>query len=320
MLRVLLAIAALALCLMQVACGRSPESSGGTVTIVVPFSPAGNIDVFARHLATRLQDRWGRPVVVENRPGAGSMVGMAHVAQAKPDGNTLLLTTSAFVMAPAVYENLPFDPKTDLTPVGLTGSVSYLILSNANSGWNTLDDFIRAARAGNMFVATAGLGTTTHFAAEKLMSVLGLDLKLVHYKGGGDALISLVSGESSVYTSSVATSLDYIRSGKVTALAVMGNERVKAFPDVPSTRELGYPDLEVDQWIGAFAPGGTPREVLERLNADITSVVSSEEFREVVRPLDVTIRTNSVGQFASQIDGELVLWKSLAKERGIRAE
>lgn len=317
-MRIMLATVALAICLMQGP--RAAEFPTGTVTIVVPFSPAGNIDVFARHLASRLQDHWGQPVVVENRPGAGSMVGMAYVSRARPDGHTLLLTTSAYVMAPAVYDNLPFDPRTDLTPVGLTGSVSYLILANAGSGWNSLDDFIRAARPGNMFVGTAGLGTTTHFAAEKLMSDLGLDLTVVHYKGGGDALISLMSGESDVYTSSVATSLDNIRSGRVTALAVMSDERTEAFPEVPATSELGYPDLEINQWIGAFAPGGMPQEILEQLNSDISSIVSSEEFRELVGPLDVTIQTTSLDEFAAQVDSELVLWQSLAEERGIRAD
>lgn len=290
------------------------------VTIVVPYSPGGNSDVFARFLATDLQELWGVPVIVENRPGAGSMLGTAHVSQAAPDGHTILLTTSAYVTAPAVYGELPYKPLEDLIPIGMVGYVAYLLVGGADVEVATLGEFIELAKTEHLIAATAGLGTTTHFAVEKFMEVNGLDLTVVHYGGGGDALVSLLSGESDLYTTSVAVSADNIRTGAITAFAVMGEDRVSALPDVPTTAELGYADLDVSQWLAVFAPSGVPDDIVEQLNADINAVVETDAFRDRVRSIDVIVDTTTLDEFAEIVETEIVMWGELAAARGISAQ
>ena len=151
-----------------------------------------------RHLAPYLEKAWGQPVLIDNRPGGGSMVGTAQVAQAKPDGQTLLVTTSAYVTAPAIQPDLPFDPREDLIPVANVGDVSYILVTNANSDFDTLDEFVAASKERPKFAATAGLGTTTHFAIEKFIADSGADVDVVHFKGGGPAVVSILSGRPTI--------------------------------------------------------------------------------------------------------------------------
>lgn len=289
----------------------------GPVTIVVPYSPSGNTDVLARHLAPYLEEKWGQPVVVDNRPGGGSMVGTALVSQAAPDGLTLLLTTSAYVTAPAIQEDLPFDPRTDLIPIANVGHVSYILVTNGDSGAQTLAEFIEASKETPKFAATAGLGTTTHFAIEKFIADSGANVDVVHFKGGGPAVVSILSGETDIYGSSVSSAGENLKTGKIRALAVLGNERIDVLPDVPSTNELGFPGLEIKQWVGMFAPAGTESAVIAKINADVNDVLKTPEFIATVTPLDWTLRETSPEGFAEQVDQELTTWKELAVRQGI---
>ncbi|NVK62590.1 MAG: tripartite tricarboxylate transporter substrate binding protein, partial [Rhodobacteraceae bacterium] len=202
-MKTLLTAAAMALGLAQPL--LAADYPAGPVTVVVPYSPSGNTDVFMRHLAPYLEKAWGQPVLIDNRPGGGSMVGTAQVAQARPDGQTLLVTTSAYVTAPAIQPDLPFDPREDLIPVANVGHVSYILVTNATSDFDTLDEFVAASKESPKFAATAGLGTTTHFAIEKFIADSGADVDVVHFKGGGPAVVSILSGETDIYGSSVSS-------------------------------------------------------------------------------------------------------------------
>lgn len=288
-----------------------------TVTIVVPYSPSGNTDILARHMAPYLEEKWGQSVVIDNRPGGGSMVGTAQVSQAEPDGHTLLMTTSAYVTAPAIQPNLPFDPRTDLVPVANVGYVSYILLTQGDSEFDTLEAFVEDSKENPKFAATAGLGTTTHFAIEQFIAQSGANFDVVHFKGGGPAVVAILSGEADIYGSSVSSAGDNIASGDVKVLAVLGNERIDALPDVPSTKELGYPETEIHQWVGVFAPGGTDADVVAKINADINEVLRNEEFIATVTPLDWTLEQSTPEGFAEEIDKELTSWKTLAEEQGI---
>ncbi|MDF1855920.1 tripartite tricarboxylate transporter substrate-binding protein [Pseudooceanicola sp.] len=314
-MRKLLTAAALMLGLTQGALAADYPS--GTVTLVVPYSPGGNTDIFARHLATALSEKWGQAVVVENKPGGGSMVGTAYVSQAQPDGHTILLTTSAFATAPAVYKDLPFDPVTEMKPIGIVGYVAYILIVNADTGIKTLAEFVEKAKGSDMFAATAGLGTTTHFGMEKFLSDAGLDLDIVHYKGGGPAMVAVLSKEADVFDTSVPTAADQIRAGKLNALAVMDDRRVTALPDVPTTTEAGYPDVQVRQWIGLFVPSAVPDELVEFINTEVNELVLSPEFQAVVAPIDINIETSSVAEVNVRLSNEMAKWKKLAEERGI---
>ncbi|MHA7869276.1 MAG: Bug family tripartite tricarboxylate transporter substrate binding protein [Salipiger thiooxidans] len=314
-MKTLLTAAAMALGLAQPL--LAADYPAGPVTVVVPYSPSGNTDVFMRHLAPYLEKAWGQPVLIDNRPGGGSMVGTAQVAQAKPDGQTLLVTTSAYVTAPAIQPDLPFDPREDLIPVANVGDVSYILVTNANSDFDTLDEFVAASKESPKFAATAGLGTTTHFAIEKFIADSGADVDVVHFKGGGPAVVSILSGETDIYGSSVSSAGENLTSGKVRALAVLGNARIDALPDVPSTAELGYPDLEIKQWVGMFVPAGTDPAIVEKLNADVNAALKNEEFIAKVTPLDWTLNETTPEGFAEQVDTELDMWKALAESQGL---
>ena len=315
-MKTLLAAAAVALGLAQPV--MAEDFPSGPVTIIVPYSPSGNTDVFTRYLAPYLEETWGQPVVVDNRPGGGSMVGTAAVAQSDPDGHTLLVTTSAFVTAPAIQDNLPFDPRTDMTPVANVGFVSYVLVTNASSDFDTLDEFIAASKEQPKFAATAGLGTTTHFAMEKFISDSGSDVDVVHFKGGGPAVVSILSRETDIYGTSITSAGENLSSGKIKALAVLGNDRIPALPDVPSTSELGFDDLEIKQWVGMFAPAGVDADVIAQINADVNAALQNEEFVATVTPLDWTLQQSTPEGFAMQVDEELTKWRGLAEVQGIK--
>ncbi len=297
---------------------QAMEYPNGPVTIVVPYSPSGNTDVFTRHVAPYLEEIWGQSVLVDNKPGGGSMIGTAHVANSEPDGQTLLITTSAFVTAPAIQENLPFDSRTDLIPVANVGYVSYILVTNADSGYESLEQFVEESKKAPKFAATAGLGTTTHFAMESFIADSGADIEVVHYKGGGPAVVSILGKETDIYGSSVSSAGSNLEAGKIRALAVLGKERIAALPDVPATAELGYPDLEIKQWVGVFVPAGTDTAIVEKLNADINTALSNQKLIDTLTPLDWTLQQSNPDDFKTQVDVELTKWKNLAEEKGIK--
>lgn len=293
------------------------EYPSGPVRIIVPYSPSGNTDVFTRHLAPYLEKKWGKTVIIDNRPGGGSMVGTAIVSQADPDGHTLLITTSAFVTAPAIQKSLPFDSRKDFIPVANVGYVSYVLITNGDSEFNTVEEFVAASQVRPKFAATAGLGTTTHFAIEQFIADTGADVDVVHFKGGGPAVVSILSNVVDIYGTSIASAGENLKTGRVKALVVLGNERIKALPDVPSTAELGYPNLEIKQWVGVFAPAGTDSAIVEQLSADINEALQNQSFIDTVTPLDWTLQQSKPATFAVQIDKELTKWKALAESKGI---
>jgi len=290
----------------------------GPVTIVVPYSPSGNTDVFTRHLAPYLEEKWGQPVVIDNKPGGGSMIGTAFVSQAEPNGQTLLMTSSAFVTAPSIQKDLPFDSRTDLIPIVNVGHVSFVLITNADSPYETLDQFIEASKESPKFAATAGLGTTTHFAMEKFIADSGANVDVVHFKGGGPAVVSILSNETDIYGSSISSAGKNLEAGKIRALAVLGNERIDVLPDVPSASELGYTDLEIKQWLGVFAPAGTDAAIVEKINADIREALANQTFIDTVTPLEWTLNGNTTAEFATQIDTELTKWQGIADAAGIK--
>ena len=296
------------------------EWPNGTVTIVVPYAPAGNTDVLARHMAPYLEEKWGQTVVIDNRPGGGSMVGTALVSQANPDGLTLLMTTSAYVTAPAIQPDLPFDPRTDLVPIANVGHVSYILLTQGDSPFDTLPELVEDSKQNPKFAATAGLGTTTHFAMEQFIAQSGAGFDIVHFKGGGPAVVAILSGEADIYGSSVSSAGEHISTGAVKVLAVLGTDRIDALPDVPSTVELGYPETDIHQWVGVFAPAGTDPGIVAKINADINEVLRNETFVATVTPLDWTLEQSTPEGFAQEVDAELTMWKALAEEQGISAQ
>ncbi len=290
------------------------------VTLIVPYSGGGSTDLIGRQLAHELSLLWGQPVVVENRAGAGSMLGMAFLAQAAPDGYTLLVNTPAVATAPAVQHDLPFDPKADITPIGMIATSPYLAVAGAEVKAESFKDFIAEAKERPMFFATAGVGTSSHFTEELLIQQSGIDADIVHFSSGGDAQVNLMGGHADVYISNTASVMPYVKNGQVKALVMLGTERFSLLPEIEASAENGVAGIEVNSWVGLFGPGKMDPAVVERINADLHKALATESFTKVLADNYVIAGTDTAADFKTQVEDEMALWKTLAEERNIVAQ
>ncbi|WP_142846200.1 tripartite tricarboxylate transporter substrate binding protein [Telmatospirillum sp. J64-1] len=290
------------------------------VTLIIPYSPGGSTDLLGRQLANELQAKWGQPVVVENRPGAGSMIGTAHLAQSAPDGHTLLLNTAAHSTAPAVQLNLPFDAEADLTPITMVATSPYVMVAGAGVEAEKFSDFLAEAKNRPMFFATAGVGSSSHFAAELLMQQGDLPADVVHYAGGGEANVALMGGHADIYISTTASVMPYVNNGQVKAVGILGGERYDLLPDVESSAENGIEGIEIDGWVGLIGPGGMDPELVARINADVNEAIQSESFQAVLEANFVRAGDTTPEQFQELVTREMALWRQLAQERNIVAQ
>jgi tripartite-type tricarboxylate transporter receptor subunit TctC len=286
------------------------------VTIVIPFAPGGSNDTIGRYLADGLGKLWEETVVVANRPGAGSAIGSAHVTQARPDGYTLLFVSSSFTTNAATQAALPFDPLNDLQPIGMAAIADRFISTGSRVPMATLEDLAREAEAQTIFYGTSGVGSLAHLTGELMNEVLGIDMEAVHYSGGSEVMVDLGGGRIDV----VFSSLTDLANGIGTPVAVMSGKRSTALPDLPTVSEAGFPDTQVPNWWGVFAPAGTPEEVVAKINEDIATVMSSPEATEFLTREGAAPSKMSVEEFTSHVASELEKWSVLVERTGIRAD
>ncbi|MCC7043895.1 MAG: tripartite tricarboxylate transporter substrate binding protein [Acidobacteria bacterium] len=287
------------------------------IVLVIPFSAGGSNDSIGRYLADRLSRLWHQTVVVENRPGAGSAIGAAHVARSAPDGHTLLFVSSSLTTMAATVTNLPFDPMKDLQTVGLAAVGQSVIVTGSRIRMPTLASLIEQSRERTIFYGTAGVGTTSHLAAELLNDAAGIKMTTVHYRGASNAMIDMAGGRLDVYVGAVASLMSSIASGTATPVAVAGRMRDPAIPDVPTAAEAGFPGMEADVWWGVFAPAGTPAAEVSRINAGINAVMETPESRALLAKNGAVPRQLSVEAFELLVAADLQKWSRLAKARGI---
>ena len=317
-------IAGLALSLVCFVFGATAaDYPSRTITIIVPFAPGGSNDIVARAIGNRLSDDWHQPVVVENRSGAGGVIGAESVARAAPDGYTLLLVSSTFTINPAVKSNLPFDTATAFTPVARIAQ-SPLVLAATNSfPANSVADLIAAAKAkpGTITFASAGPGSINHIAAELLASSAG-GLKLVHvpYRGGALAINDLVGGHVDVYISSMPQILQIIKTGQAKALAVTGTQRSPSLPDTPTVSESGVPGYDAGSWWGIVAPAGTPADVVSALNTEINKALSSADMNKFLQGEGAQAVAGTPAEFGDLIATEIARWTKVAHDANIHAD
>ena len=249
------------------------------IRIVVPTAAAGSPDVLARLLAERLRERWGQPVVIENRAGAGQIIGAEIVAKAPADGYTLLLPTGTYTTSVAIRTTLPFDPARDLTGVAMVGQGPLMLVVHPSLPARSMKELIALAKArpGDLNYATAGTGSIIHFAAEALAVAAGIDITHVPYKGGAPQVAALLGGETQASFATIGTVISQIQAGKLRPLGVGSSARAKALPGVPTISEAGLPGYDMNPWIGVFAPAGTPRAIIDRLNAEMNQALSIPE-------------------------------------------
>ena len=280
MIRCLLVLLAAAACAPAAAQGGWPARP---VRIVVAYPPGGGIDVMARQIAEKLTAAWGQPVVVENRPGANTIVATDAVAKSAPDGYTVLMTTDAtFSINPHLYAKLPFDTQKDFIPVTMLVLLQQLLVANSNLPFNNLEELIKAAKAkpGSINYASYGSGSQPHLSGEMLKYKAGIDLVHVPYKGISLAVPAVMAGEVQLTFAGIASSTAPLKSGRIKPIAIGGTKRSPLFPEVPTFAELGYPEVETHAWFGLFLPAGSPKEAVTRLYQDVKRVVDEPEFRQ----------------------------------------
>ncbi len=256
------------------------------VRVIVAFSPGGVTDVIARVVSERLANLWGQPVVVENRPGAGGSIGAVAVAKASPDGHTLLVHSSGYAINAALNPNLPYDPRKDLVDVAPLGAQPQLLVVAPGSPFTSVQALVAAARSrpGELHYGSAGIGSGAHMNAEKFRMASGIDVVHVPYKGGAEAIQDTIAGRLEFTFNTITLALPHIRDGRLRPLGVSSAHRSTLLPDVPTIAEAGVPGFEFLFWNGLWAPGGTPRPIVERIAADVARVIAVPEMRERLAP------------------------------------
>lgn len=288
------------------------------ITVVVPYSAGGGADNAARIIAQGMGEVAGQSVVIENKGGASGSIGAAYVARAKPDGYTVLYDASAFSINP-VLRKLPYDAKKDFIPVSQAVSVPNILVAATGSAFNSLPDFVKAARAnpGRYTYASYGPGSLAQMAAELLKKDAKIDVVHVPYKGGAPAIVDVMGGQVDVYFANAASSLNYVSTGKLKALAVSSAARMPDLPNVPTVSEGGVNSFDVVEWNGFFLPAGADPQVVAKLQELVQKALARPETRDKLAKLGLTPVGSSAADFAKFVDAEQVRWAEVVKTNNI---
>jgi tripartite-type tricarboxylate transporter receptor subunit TctC len=288
------------------------------IELVVPFVAGGTTDNVARLIAQRFSESWGQTVIVNNRPGGGSTIGHAVVAKAPPDGHTLLVTTISFAIT-AVMQKLPFDPIKDFAPISEFASLPLILVVHPSLPATNLKEFIAMAKskAGGWDYASSGVGTSPHLAAEMFKSMAGVDMVHVPYKGNAEAMNAFLGGHIKIYFALVPAVLQHVKAGSLRAIAVTTEQRLPYLPDVPTIAESGFPGYEISSWQGVFAPGGTPRDVVGKINGEVVRLLSVPEVRARISLEGADPVGSSPDAFAERVKSEIAKWTKVARSAGI---
>jgi tripartite-type tricarboxylate transporter receptor subunit TctC len=317
-------LALVAALLLAVLSGRPAQAiyPERIVRIVVPFAPGGGTDVVARTLAHEMEKDLGKSVMIENKPGAGTIVGTQAVAVSKADGYTLLMGTFANAVNPSLNAKLPYDPHKDFAPVALVARSFNIVVVNPKSQVSSIGDLIATAKAnpGKLTFGTFGVGTSAHLAVELFKDMAKVNLTAVPYKGAAPAITDLIGGQIDVMFTTVASAASLVESGQLRAIAVTSAERSPAFPNLPTVAEAGVPGYAADSWYGLFAPAGTPKDVIGRLNTSAATAVQSEAFKKLgvnEGLVTVALPPDALEQY---FRGEEERWRHVIGETGIKVE
>ncbi len=290
------------------------------IEIIVTFPPGGGTDLLARLIGNYFNEQLGQPAIVDNRPGASGNIGARLVAQRPADGQSLLMVNSSFAVNPAVFDKLPFDPKKDFTAVSNFAFVPSVIIVPANSPYKTLKDMIATAKAkpGDVFFGSCGNGTPQHLAGEMLNEAAGVEMAHIPYKGCGGALNDVMGDQVGAAFVTASSTLPFIESGKVRALAVTSAQRNPLMPDVPSVAELGYPGYELNQWHGLLAPAGTPEPVVQKLHEAVEKIIARDDVKAKLASLGYTVAHDGPAQFQTMINADIDRFRELAQKIGLK--
>nr|WP_235185225.1 tripartite tricarboxylate transporter substrate binding protein [Cupriavidus sp. SK-3] len=291
--------------------------------MVIPFPPGGATDVIGRLLAKKLGDRLGQTVVIDNRPGAGTIVGAGLVAKAAPDGYTLLVSSgTTFTVNPAIHPKLPYDPLKSFEPIGLTGRTGLILLANRDVPVNNLKQLAAAVKAapGKYSYGSFGTGTTAQFAGEMLLNDLGIKMLHVPYRGSSPAMTDLIGGQIPFSVDTVSAAVPQIRAGKVKAIAVTTAKRSSLLPDVPTVAESGYPATDMDTWLAVVAPRGLPPEVRARLEKALAETMADPDTRKKLLDNGFEPSYGTAADVTALITRELPRMRAIAQRANIQAD
>ncbi|HWH81536.1 MAG TPA: tripartite tricarboxylate transporter substrate binding protein [Burkholderiaceae bacterium] len=316
------ALAALAVTLPAQAADPAGGYPDKAVKIIVPYPPGGFNDTMARIFGRKLQDAWGQPFIVDNKPGAGTMLGTEAGAKAPPDGYTLTVVGFPLVVNQHLQAKINYDSRTSFAPIIAAGQTPNLLLVNAASPIKTVKDLVDAAKAnpGKLSYASAGNGTSLHLAMEYFKSVTGTNLNHIPYKGSAPMVTDLLGGQVDVMFDNLPNALPHVKSGRMRALGVTSEQRLAELPDLPTVAEQGYPGFEVAVWYGLAAPAGTPAPIIAKLNAALNQALAADDVKQVFAQQGVRPLGGSVGAFKAYFEKQDAKWSAVIKKAGIQAD
>ncbi len=300
---------------------RADDYPTRPVTLIVPYTPGGSTEILARIIGQKLEQRLGKPVIVENKPGAGTVIGSTAVAQSAPDGYTLLMATpTPMAINVTVHKSLPYDPAADFVPLGMVASAPFFLVVNPDLPVNTVKELIAYAKAnpGKLSYGSGGVGAPHHLYMELFKSMTGTQMAHVPYKGSLPALDDVVGGHIQLMFCDIPPAAGMVAAGKVRALGVSTRERIAAYPDVPTVAEAGVPGFDVAGWFMIVAPAKTPRAIVDKLHDELLNVMASPDVKERIDKLSlVPLPTPSVADMQSFVKTEIVRWGKIVQQAGI---
>jgi len=311
--------------LVPAASAQDPASAypSRPIRLIVPFTPGTSIDILTRVVAQRLTESWGQQAIVENRPGAGGIIGTEAGAKAAPDGYTLTMAASgAFAVNPGLYSKLSYDPTRDFVPIAVLGLVPQVLVTGASSGFKSVQEAVAAAKKapGRIAYGSLGSGTTSHLTMEMFRTAAGLDLIHVPFKGTAEAQAQLLGGQIPIMFDPIPATRPNILSGKLRGLAIATLVRSPFLPEVPTLAESGFPGFEAVGWVGIAAPLNTPNAIVDKLNAQMNAMLNNAEVKERLSALAFTPVGGTREQFAAFIRSEIAKWGKAIKESGAKAD
>jgi len=287
------------------------------ITIVSPYAPGGTTDILARLLAPRLQAKFGQPIVVENRSGAGGNIGTAYVAKAKPDGYTFLLAASGpIVIAGTLYTSLPYNPGKDFTAVSPLADTNFVVAVNSKSGLNSIQDVLTKAKAGNLSFGSAGSGTPQHIIGEMFNVATKQKIQHIPYKGSGPLLNDLVGGQVPLAFENPLPIMQQVKAGNLKVLAVTGSKRSAALPDVPTLAEAGIQGVDAKPWYGLLGPAGLPANITTRMNEAVQEILASPDVKAQLASLGVEPMVMKPKEYQTFMDKDIIKWGAAVKASG----
>ena len=292
------------------------------IRFIVPFAPGGTNDIVARMVAVKLTEAWGQPVVIDNRGGAGGVIGADLAAKSVPDGYTLLMANVNFATNPGLVRNLPYNTDKDFAAVSLLATSPSVLVVHPSLNVRSVKELIALAKAkpGQLNYSTSGAGSTGHMAMELLKQMAAIDMVAVHYKGGGPALIDLIAGRVSPGFATILSAVPHIEGGRLRALAVSTPKRSAALPDLPTVAESGVPGYEFTGWWGVVVPARTPQPVITKLNAELVKILSQPDVRERLMREGADPASTTPQAFATYMRTEVAKWSKVIKDANIRVE